>query len=79
MVGIERVTDPDERVWLLEMVREHQEKTGSELAEQLLNDWDTTLKAFWCVVPHPPAAQPSHKPVHELEKEKVKQPPAGGF
>ena len=79
MVGIERVSDPDERVWLLEIIREHQEKTDSKLAAQLLDNWEQTLKAFWCVVPHPPAAQPSQEPVHELEKEKVKQPPAGGF
>ena len=79
MVGIERVTDPDEKVWLKEIIEEHAAKTDSELATRLLENWDFNLKQFWCVVPHPPAAQPAHRPVHELEKEKPKQPPSGGF
>jgi glutamate synthase (ferredoxin) len=79
MVGIERVSDQDDAAWLKEIIQEHAEKTGSKLAEQIIADWTNTVKAFWQVVPHPPAAQPAHQPVHELEKEKPKQPPTGGF
>ncbi len=79
MVGIERVSDPDDAAWLKEIIDEHAEKTESELAERILADWSNSVKHFWQVVPHPPAAQPAHQPVHELEKEKPKQPPAGSF
>jgi glutamate synthase (ferredoxin) len=79
MVGIERVTDPDEVVWLKEIITEHAEKTGSELARRHLDEWEQTLKAFWRVVPHPPAALPAHQPLHELEKEKIKQPRTGSY
>jgi glutamate synthase (ferredoxin) len=79
MVGIERVTDADDQVWLKEIVEEHATKTGSELGARILENWTQSLKEFWCVVPHPPAAQPAHQPIHELEQETPKQPPVGGY
>lgn len=79
MVGIERVTDPDNQVWLKEIIEQHSEKTGSELSDRILENWSKSLKEFWCVVPHPPAALPSHQPIHELESEKVKHTSPGSF
>ncbi|MFG2832136.1 glutamate synthase large subunit [Streptomyces sp. NPDC048434] len=47
------VTTPDDtdKQWLHDVVRRHQEETGSTVAEKLLADWDTAAARFSKVVP----------------------------
>ncbi|GAA1885366.1 glutamate synthase large subunit [Streptantibioticus ferralitis] len=50
MVGVEPL-DADDIAWLHDVVRRHQEETGSTVAEALLADWGTTLTRFGKVMP----------------------------
>ncbi|QKW05938.1 glutamate synthase large subunit [Streptomyces sp. NA04227] len=43
--------DADDKQWLHEAVRRHQEETGSTVAAKLLADWDTTLPRFSKIIP----------------------------
>jgi glutamate synthase (ferredoxin) len=65
LVGIARVTDPDDIRTLRELVTAHYEATGSEQARGILDDWDHRLQAFWKVSPRAvpaPAAVPAREP-----------------
>jgi glutamate synthase (NADPH/NADH) large chain len=50
MVGVEPL-DADDIAWLHDVVRRHQQETGSTVAEVLLADWGTTLTRFGKVMP----------------------------
>ena len=50
LVGIEELDDAD-RQWLHDVVRRHQEETGSTVAEALLADWDTNVNRFGKIMP----------------------------
>ncbi|MBY8887374.1 glutamate synthase large subunit [Streptomyces sp. PTM05] len=50
LVGVEEL-DADDIKWLHDVVRRHQEETGSTVAETLLADWGTTLTRFGKVMP----------------------------
>ncbi|MFI9232024.1 glutamate synthase large subunit [Streptomyces rimosus] len=43
--------DATDRAWLHDVVRRHQEETGSTVAEKLLADWDAALTRFSKVIP----------------------------
>jgi glutamate synthase (ferredoxin) len=79
MVGIERLSDPDEIKLLQALLNAHREKTESPRAVEILRDWKAALAKLWRVVPHPAEAKPAGKPVHELVEDKAKPTPAGGF
>ena len=51
LVGFDGIT-PDEAVELRTWVEEHRERTGSPVAERLLEDWRGTLNRFVKVMPH---------------------------
>jgi len=79
MVGIERLSDVDEIKRIQALIYAHLEHTDSPRANDILKNWKDALRHFWRVVPHPPEAKPTSKPIHELVEEKGKPTPAGGF
>jgi glutamate synthase (ferredoxin) len=63
MVRIQRINSDDEDLLLLKkMIENHYRYTGSTIAEEILNNFDSYLSLFWKVVP---------KSVEEIEKTKV--------
>ncbi|WP_411078538.1 glutamate synthase large subunit [Streptomyces sp. cmx-18-6] len=48
--AIEELADTDKR-WLHDVVRRHQEETGSTVAEKLLAEWDTAVARFSKIIP----------------------------
>ncbi|MEU5217869.1 glutamate synthase large subunit [Streptomyces sp. NPDC020807] len=48
--AIETLSDSD-KAWLHEVVRRHQEETGSTVAEKLLADWDANADRFSKIIP----------------------------
>ncbi|WP_327423670.1 glutamate synthase large subunit [Streptomyces sp. NBC_01230] len=48
--AIEELSDTD-RQWLHDVVRRHQEETGSTVAEKLLAEWDTAVARFSKIIP----------------------------
>jgi glutamate synthase (NADPH/NADH) large chain/glutamate synthase (ferredoxin) len=51
LVGFDAIT-PDENEELRAWVEEHRERTGSQVAARLLDDWQTTLNKMVKVMPH---------------------------
>ncbi len=51
MVELETVDDNEEQQWLHQFISRHQQYTGSALAAQQLDDWETTLTMFVKVMP----------------------------
>lgn len=43
--------DETDKQWLHDVVRRHQEETGSTVAEKLLAEWDTTVDRFSRIIP----------------------------
>ncbi len=48
--AIEALDDTDKQ-WLHDVVRRHQEETGSTVAEKLLAEWDTAVERFSKIIP----------------------------
>ncbi|MFD5765103.1 glutamate synthase large subunit [Streptomyces sp. NPDC127049] len=48
--AVEAPSDTD-KAWLHDVVRRHQEETGSTVAEKLLADWDTAANRFSKIIP----------------------------
>ncbi|MFF2435819.1 glutamate synthase large subunit [Streptomyces sp. NPDC058107] len=48
--AIEELSDTDKQ-WLHDVVRRHQEETGSTVAEKLLAEWDTAVARFSKIIP----------------------------
>ncbi|MYR97286.1 glutamate synthase large subunit [Streptomyces sp. SID8374] len=48
--AVEELTETD-RQWLHDVVRRHQEETGSTVAEKLLAEWDTAVTRFSKIIP----------------------------
>ncbi|MGW3659818.1 glutamate synthase large subunit [Streptomyces sp. NPDC005151] len=48
--AIEALSDSDKQ-WLHDVVRRHQEETGSTVAEKLLAEWDTAVPRFSKIIP----------------------------
>ncbi len=57
LITIEPVGKPEDKEQLRKMVQQHHEETQSELASELLNDWENTLCRFKMVIPKPPASK----------------------
>ncbi len=51
MVELEKLDDATERDWLRGVVQQHQQHTGSPVAEALLADWDNAVANFHKVIP----------------------------
>lgn len=51
MVNLERVEEPEEMVELHEMILRHVQYTGSTVAENILNHWQTSMRKFVKVMP----------------------------
>ena len=43
--------DDEERLWLLDRIRRHQDETGSEVATRILAQWETAVEDFVKVMP----------------------------
>ena len=52
MVGLEPVTNEEDRAGLRDLIEEHAAHTGSEKARRILAEWDSTLPRFVKVFPH---------------------------
>ncbi|MEU1212334.1 glutamate synthase large subunit [Streptomyces sp. NPDC005791] len=50
-VGAVELLDDTDKLWLHDVVRRHQEETGSTVAEKLLADWDTSVARFSKIIP----------------------------
>ncbi|MGW0789300.1 glutamate synthase large subunit [Streptomyces sp. NPDC002911] len=48
--AVENLDDTDKQ-WLHDVVRRHQEETGSTVAEKLLSDWDSAVARFSKIIP----------------------------
>ena len=79
MTGIERLTDEEEAKQVQALIYQHLEHTESPRATAILKNWKEAVQLFWRVIPKPESAKLSTGPVHELEPEKAKPTPAGGF
>mmetsp|Transcript_15929 Transcript_15929/g.24801 ORF Transcript_15929/g.24801 Transcript_15929/m.24801 type:complete len:1699 (-) Transcript_15929:113-5209(-) len=61
IVSVQRVVTQEGAAQLKAIVERHFEKTGSEKAEAILNNWDEELPKFWQVYPPSEANQPMVK------------------
>ncbi|MFD5762049.1 glutamate synthase large subunit, partial [Streptomyces sp. NPDC127044] len=50
-VGAVEALDDTDKQWLHDVVRRHQEETGSTVAEKLLAEWDTAVDRFSKIIP----------------------------
>ncbi|WP_327356799.1 glutamate synthase large subunit [Streptomyces sp. NBC_01304] len=50
-VGAIEALDDSDKQWLHDVVRRHQEETGSTVAEKLLAEWDTAVERFGKIIP----------------------------
>ncbi|WP_405695656.1 glutamate synthase large subunit [Streptomyces sp. NBC_01185] len=50
-VGAVETLDDTDKQWLHDVVRRHQEETGSTVAEKLLAEWDTAVARFSKIIP----------------------------
>ncbi|WP_371529724.1 glutamate synthase large subunit [Streptomyces sp. NBC_01283] len=50
-LGAVEALDDSDRTWLHDVVRRHQEETGSTVAEKLLTEWDTAVERFSRIIP----------------------------
>ncbi|MBF0158111.1 MAG: glutamate synthase large subunit [Magnetococcales bacterium] len=51
MVGLEPITETEDRLLLRQLLHNHHGHTGSRVAEQLLGDWDSAITRFVKVMP----------------------------
>lgn len=51
IVKVQRIATPDGEAQLKHMIERHFMKTGSEKAEEILNDWENEVGKFWQVYP----------------------------
>ena len=52
MVALGNVSDTEEKFWLHKWITLHQKNTGSLRAEQLLENWNKSVRKFVKVMPH---------------------------
>ncbi len=67
LVGLERVTRPEEQRGLRTLIERHLERTDSVKAARVLQDWDRYLELFWKVVPH--SSEATHSVAHDLTED----------
>merc|ERR1711906_45548 len=58
IVKMQRLVTPDGEAQLKHMIERHFEKTGSERAESILDNWDEEVQKFWQVYPPSEASSP---------------------
>jgi glutamate synthase (ferredoxin) len=51
IVKVQRIVTKEGEAQLKTIIERHYERTGSEKAEKILNDWDEEVKKFWQVYP----------------------------
>jgi len=78
IVKVQRVTTTDGELQLKTLIENHFEKTGSEKAEKILNNWDEEVSRFWQIYP-PSEAESSYVKSTELfdEMDVIKEAPDG--
>ena len=64
MIGLERLSLPEEMASLKQLIGAHAKATTSPHAQALLADWDVAVAKFWKVVPFAPTAD-APKPVYQ--------------
>lgn len=64
LVSLERVSSAEDAAGLRAIIAEHQAKTESPWARQILDHFEDYLPLFWKVVPHPPVVQTEGKDAH---------------
>ncbi len=62
LVGIERISSLEDADQLRRLIEMHYERTQSERARDILDNWEECLPLFWKVVPHPSEAQAVPQP-----------------
>lgn len=67
IVSVQRVVTAEGAAQLKAIIERHFEKTGSEKAEGILNDWENEVGKFWQVYPPSESNQPTVKEVEEVE------------
>ncbi len=65
MIGLERLSLPDEIASLKKLIQAHFKLTASPHAQALVENWDATVAKFWKVVPFPPTPD-APKPVYSF-------------
>ena len=70
MIGLERLSIPEEIESLRKLIHAHFKLTASPHAQALVENWETTVGKFWKVVPHPPAVG-LPKPVYSFNAAKA--------
>ena len=71
MIGIERLSESAEVDALKKVIEAHATATESPYAQELLDNWETTVSKFWKAVPHPPT---SDTPKNVLKIESLNLP-----
>lgn len=61
IVKMQRLPTPEGEAQLKHMIERHYELTGSERAEEILNDWDVAKGKFWQIFPPAEANTPAVK------------------
>jgi glutamate synthase (ferredoxin) len=70
MIGLERITLPEESESLRRLVAVHHALTSSPHAKALLDSWAEAVGSFWKVVPHPPTPD-TPKAVYSFDAARV--------
>jgi glutamate synthase (ferredoxin) len=78
MVGLGRLSNPDEIKRVQELIYAHLENTESPRAGEILRHWPEAVKHFWRVAPCPAPARSGDKPTLPLMKSQPKAAPVDG-
>jgi len=78
MIGIERVTNPEDAATLRGLLEEHVRETGSPHAGNILATWENALGYFYKAVPHPEKAPAPVADKRAARAERVGRPVAAG-
>ena len=70
MIGLERLNNEEEIAALKQLVSAHHRLTSSPKAKAILDSWETSVSAFWKVVPHSPTAD-APKPVYQFDSTRM--------
>ena len=68
IVKIQRVSTGAGQQQLKKLIEAHQQKTGSQKAQMILDNWESYLEKFWQVVPPSEADTPEAQSITEAEK-----------
>ena len=68
MVNLEIIEDFDDLITLKQLIRNHYQYTGSKPADQILNNWEESLKNFIKVIPFEYKRYIEEKKLQELNQ-----------